>query len=84
MERSNRQELITKGKRAEALLEDPLLREALIGMKEQWLKDIEHSEPDEQDKREHRYLLLKVREDFVRYLGIAVERGIMAEQEIQH
>jgi len=83
--RSSHEE-IERGKRAKALLEDPLLKEALDGLRAKWLQEIEATAPGDVEGRENLYFLLKAREEFERYLQIVVGRGTHADtyQEFNH
>lgn len=56
-------EIIAKGKTAEKLMENPVLREALEAIKRKAITAFSSSQPLEADKRESAYYTLKAIED---------------------
>jgi hypothetical protein len=75
------EEVIKRGKRAEEILNDPLINMILTDIRERQFQAIEASGPNDASKREHAYAMLKVLEEFRIQLNTHRNNGVF-EQNI--
>jgi len=80
---SNLQQEITDGMRADSILNDPLVRNALDGMRDQLKSGFSEQKEYNQDKAKEIWLALRVIDKFESALQESIETGKMASIEVE-
>ena len=75
--------VLTKGKDAARLLDDPVLKEAISSMKTIAFQGIEQSLADEEKKRTDLYYLLRAINHFEQILTNFIHNGLIEQNELK-
>jgi len=77
------EEAIADGRSADALLNDPVLQKALDSLKNEQIRNFRSTRPDESEKREQSYYLLKAIESLEAKLNNIKSNGEFEQEKIK-